>query len=379
MLRGVAVSLALGKLACSPAAPLPAEVPPPAKSSAPVVVATATAAPVVTAEPAPAIPPDPSARLAGYAVTNASFARRVLYTWTSEEQIDELASKHVLLSRSESPKYGKSFYDRKMEERWMAGDKLAALLRAPAFLKARFAWTAPWATLLGWPGESYGGQLIEVTLKPDAWIVMFRTATSSWEGRDLSGAVVPMEKLLKRPDRIAAIHFVHDAVVPPPATGAAPARVSAPDGRDAYREYVLCNESMVESWAIGTERIQAEIQAGAEILEATAKFFAVQPPPVQRSDRWNAHVALIVWPGLVEVSNAKEAYEAALAFPNTNYAIDPQQIRAIATALRGISQRAKSTVWKPTSVFPGARPVPIPPPPPVPPVSQRRKYYGTFY
>ncbi len=377
--RGVAVSLAVGKLACVPAEPPSNPQPAPVHTAAPAATSSAVeVAPVATVEPVAPPPHDPSDVLAGYKVTDKDYARRTLFTWTSDGQIAELLKTRVLLSRTESPTNGRSFYDRKIEERWMAGDKLAALLRAPAFQKARFAWPAAWATVLGWPGESYGGQLVQVTLKEDAWIVLLRTSTPAWEARDMSGNVVPIDQVMKRPDRIAAVHFVHDAVAPPP-SGAAIARVSSPDGRDAYREYVLCNESMIASWAVGTDQVASEIAAGADLAEAAAKFFEAHPPPVQRVDRWNAHLALLVWPGLVEAAAAKELYESAIAFPSSNYVIEPAQLRILAAALRGLTQHGAATVHKPTSVFPGARPVPVPPPPPVPPTPPRRKYYGTFY
>jgi hypothetical protein len=374
--RGVAVSLALGELACSPAAPPPPVQPPPATTAAPVTVATAE--PSVTAEPPPPAPPDPSEALAVFTVTDTSYARRVLYTWTSDDQIDELLRTHVLLSRTESPKYGKSYYDRVVEDRWMGGDKIAALLRAPAFLKARFAWPAAWATLLGWPGESYGGQLIEVTLKPDAWIALLRTSAPAWEVRDLSGKIVPNDELLKHPERLAAVHFVHDAVTPP--AGTSPSfRASAPDGREAYREYVLCNESMIESWAVGTPRIAEQIRAGADLVDAVAKYFEARPPPALREDRWNVHVALLVWPGLEPATAPQQLYEAAIAFPNPSYKIEPAALRNVSAALRKLQQRAASTTYSPTAKFPGAKPVPVPPPPPPPPPSKIKKWRGTFY
>jgi hypothetical protein len=283
----------------------------------------------------------------------------------------------VLLSRTESTQFGKSFYDRTMEERWTAGDKIAGLLRAPAFLKARFAWPAAWATLLGWPGEKYGTELIEVRLKPEAWIAMFRTSTATWEVRDLKGTVIANDELLKRPDRIAAVHFVHDAVGPP---GTAPgARVRVGEGREAYREYVLCNESMIESWSVGTQSIATEISAGADVVEAVAKYFAARPPPAQRQDRWNAHVALLIWAELAPATQPKELYEAALAFPNTNYMIDPDALQKLALQMRALKMRGAGTTHKPTMLFPGAKPVPVPPPPPPPVYNNNKKYRGTFY
>lgn len=362
--RGVAVSLALGKLSCvEPAPPEPAPPPPPtaakATSAPPALPPTAIAAP----EPPPApAPPDPSPALSPYRVTNASYVRRVLYTWTTPEQIDELLRTRVLLSRSESPTYGPSYFDRVLATAWKKGDKLAALLQAPAFKKARFAWTAPWATFLGFPGESYGDQLIAVTLKPEAILLMYRTSTLKWEARDMNDQVVPEAKVMLKPERIAGVFFVHDSVSPP-ASGSV-LRASASDGREAYREYVLCNEAMIESWSVGTEAIAAEMKANADAVDAAAKYFEAYPPPAQRADRWNAHVALLVWPGIVPATNAKELFEAALAFPNQNYVIDVEPLRKLSARLREIRQRAVATTEKPSYKFPGAKPVPIPKDPP---------------
>lgn len=374
--RGVAVSLTLGELACSSPAELPPAKPVPALTAAP---AATSAAPVVVVPPAPPPAPDPSPVLSAFAVTNTTYARRVLYTWTSIEQVQEIGRTGVLLSRSESPQFGKAYYDRVMESGWMAGDKIAALLRSPAFLKARFAWPAAWATLLGWPGETYGTQLVEVTLKPEAWVAMYRTSLRTWEVRDMSGAVIPTDELFKRPDRLAAVHFVHDAISMPNNTGAT-VRASAGDGREAYREYVLCNESMIESWSVATESILTHLSASADLLDATAKYFEQHPPPAQREDRWNAHVAMIVWTSLVPATAAKELYEASLAFPNPNYVIEPEPIAKLASTLRLLQQSGKPTIHRPTMLFPGAKPVSVPPPPPPPPPGKinNKKWRGTF-
>lgn len=368
----MALSAALGELACSaPADPVSA---PPAPMSTVAPAASAAPTTVVTVEPLPPPLADPSPALSVHTVTHASFARRTLYTWTTADQMDELLRTSTLL-RAESPRYGRSFYDRTLDARWLAGDTLAGLLRAPAYTKARSAWPAPWATLLGWPGEKPGTDLIEVTLKKDAWIAMFRTSTKVWDIRATDGAAVSKDEVLQHPERLAAVHFVHDNVAPPQTSGSPPPvlRLSLGDGREAYREYVLCNESMIESWAVGTERMTAELRANADTVEAAARHFAAHPPPPQRADRWNAHVALLVWPGLVPSTAPKELYEAAIAFPNPNYAIDPEALLKLAAQLRQMPQRASPTTRRPLTPFPGARPVPLPPPPPKVPVPPKKR------
>ncbi|MEZ4315669.1 MAG: hypothetical protein R3F14_47240 [Polyangiaceae bacterium] len=371
--RGVAVSVALGKLACTPPAPPP---PPPA----PTAVATAAPAPsptveVAAPEPPPPVP-DPSPLLAPYKLTNDDHLRRVLYTWTTKEQIDELRGTKVLLSRTESPTRGRSYFDVMMDVRWNAGDKFAGLLRAPAFQKARFAWHAPFATLLGWPGESYGTELLQVTLKPEALIAMYRTSSQKWEIQDLAGKTVTEAEAIRRPERIAAVFFVHDAVSIPSTTSPSPSGRSR--GYEAYREYVLCNESMIESWSFGTEAIAKELATEADALDAAAAHFERHRPPEQRTDRWNAHVAMLVWPSLVPLEAPKELYEAALAFPNPSYEINPASLRTLAKTLREMKPSGLGLSHTPNMKFPGAHPVPVPPPPPPPP-AWKKKWRGTFY
>ncbi|MBK8254369.1 MAG: hypothetical protein IPK82_17085 [Polyangiaceae bacterium] len=364
------MSLALGKLACSPAAPTPAETPPPPVPSA-VPTAPVASATVAVPEPPPPVA-DPSPLLKPYAQLNANYARRVVYTWTTKAQIDELRVNKTLLSRSESPKYGRSFFDVKLDFRWVGGDKFAGLLRAQAFRKARFAWHAPWATLLGYPGETYGTELLRVTLKPEAWIVYFSTSDPGWDVRDTTGKQVTVAEAQKHPERIAAIFFLHDAVALP-TPGSAPSVSAKNGGREAYREYVLCNESMIESWEVGTQEVMNEIASEAAAIEAAATYFERHRPVGQRVERWNAHVALLVWKGHVELTDPASLYESALAFPNQNYLLDAQTLTDLAAKLRAIKPSGEPILFKPNVKFPGAKPEPVPPPPPP------KKWRGTFY
>ena len=85
-------------------------------SPAPLAAASASASPAESA-PAPSAslsekgqppappeglppPPELAGALGGYAVSDASFARKVLYTWTTKSQVDEMKKTKVLLSRS---------------------------------------------------------------------------------------------------------------------------------------------------------------------------------------------------------------------------------------------------------------------------------------
>jgi hypothetical protein len=145
----VAASLMLGKLSC------------PVGERAPTTVEIPRAAGSASAPPAAAADDGPllvQVRLRDDAVLSASPARATLYTWTTREQIEELVQGRELLTRTESPVRGSAYYDQVLAERAAQGDPLAQKLRTTAFARARHAWPNPWATLLGWPGESYGDQ-----------------------------------------------------------------------------------------------------------------------------------------------------------------------------------------------------------------------------
>jgi hypothetical protein len=205
--------------------------------------------------PTVAIPPAPQESealdlLRKEAVLSSAPARQTLYTWTTRAQIEELARDRVLLTRTESPVHGPAYYDQIVAARAAAGDALAQKLRTPAFAKARHAWANPWATLLGWPDESYGDELIAVTLKPEAWTLALSTSKEGWKAYD----------------------------------------------RD--------NPSK-----------------------------APRPPSI---DDWNTEVARKIWPGPDLIPALDQAYEAALAFPNENYALTPERIAALAKRLRAI-------------------------------------------
>jgi hypothetical protein len=123
---------------------------------------------------------DPAAELArglaGDAVYHDKFARRILYSWTTTEQIDDLRKTKRLLVRDESPTNGASYVDQVLYALSLRGDLVAQKIYTAPFAKMRFAWPSMWATRAGWPNEQYGDQLIRITLKVDAWIAYLSTA-----------------------------------------------------------------------------------------------------------------------------------------------------------------------------------------------------------
>lgn len=319
--------LPLVGLACA-SPPPPAEVavlPPP--DAAP------TPAPASAGAPRPDV--DALARAANqsllpYAQIDPTASLRVdLYTWTTREQVDALAKDRVLLTRDRSPIHGASYVEQVLDAR-AKQDRLAALLRTKAFARARFAWTAPWATLQGWPGESYGDRLVRVTLKPDAWVVVVRTSLDRLEVRDLDGKSVAADEAVLHPERIAAIYFVHDAS----RRGAA----STKDERLGYREIVLCNESMIASFAVETETEKKAVDDAARAIDALVAYVEAEPSSSvldvlawnrTTSESWHLNPPK-------KPAEPLQMYADALAFPNEHYLPVAERLRALGAALHAI-------------------------------------------
>jgi hypothetical protein len=272
--------------------------------------------------------------------------------------------------------HGPAHSDQVLIERAAAGDRLAALLRTSAFTRARHAWPAPFATLQGWPGETYGEELIRIDLKLDAWIAKLQTSTKSWEVVDLDHRPVPLDEVLKNPARLAAVYFVEDMPLPARRGGTFRGREV---GRPAYRDYVICNESMIERWSIGAPEIAREIAAEAEAIDALRRHLAVRNVDPESLDAWNARVARTIWPAGPDTGVApRVVYEATLAFPNEHYQPEIAKLTVLADHLRDVAPRGAAIEHRPNAVFSAASasaPAIRPPPPPEPPPKRRRGTY----
>jgi hypothetical protein len=301
---------------------------------------------------------DPRALLGADVVTNDKVARRTLYTWTTREQAFELERDRILLTRDESPVHGASLYDQILARLADGGNALAKQLRTEAFAKARFAWPAPWATARAWPDESYGDQLIGVVLKPDAWIVKLRTTKTELEVVDLADRPIAVADALKTPERIAAVFFFQDVF------GSGMGTVYGFFERAPYREYVLVNESMIESWSMNTPAEQAVMERGARAIGALAEEAASRASPKhQELFEWRV---MTHWRGGQPVDSI-DVYESALAFASPLYEPDATKLRDLAKALRELPGGGPSVKHQPLARFPhGAASIPSAKPRPGP-------------
>jgi hypothetical protein len=271
--------------------------------------------------------------LARYAVDDDAPVRRILYTWTTGAQLEELAKGEVLLSRSESASYGPSGFDRVMADR-PPGDALARLLGNEAYAKKRFAWPAPWSTVSGLAGTPYGDRLVRIELGDDAIVLRHVLSSGAWDGFDMKGAHVDEATILAHPERLAAVYFVSD--------------VSEP-GRPAYREYVLLNESQIASWSYGDAADEKLLVDAAGLLE---RLPATPPGDL---DGWTR--ALVPrWRGGAGGGGAKPgdvyaAWSSTLAFATPDHAPERTRLDAIVRRLRAAPRSTPPKTHRPTLKF----------------------------
>jgi hypothetical protein len=275
--------------------------------------------------------------LAGDAVFQDRYARATLYTWTTAAQIDELRAGKPLLSREESPIHGAAYSDQVLEALAQRGDAIAKLLYTSGFARARHAWATAWATRAGWPDEQYGDQLIRIALKPDAIIVALSTATGTFEARSLDDRLVSLAELPGKIDRVAAIYFTSDATRP----GAR----GLPKPTATFREYLVCNESMIAAWSVADPEILRELEREASGLDAVVAYLRAHSGPTRV-------VVPGSWTHAVTIDTPEAAFAAALAFDNVNYRLDPDQLALIAQMLRS-TPKPPVLAGTPTAKFPG--------------------------
>ncbi|HEV8246217.1 MAG TPA: hypothetical protein VGP93_10635, partial [Polyangiaceae bacterium] len=235
-----------------------------------------------------------------------------LYSWTTPEQIAEIRTGQVLLTRTEREGLGRGYafdlLDAIAARSTDPSAALASYLAGEAFAKARYTWPHPWATRMGWPGESYGNELIRIKLKPDSWVV--RILGESLNVIDLDNNPITLEQALATPERIAAIYFIKLGGESGPICG------SFQGGGNGYREVIVGNEAMIEEWSLATADIRARLES--DIAQLSQFLERIRVCPEGRDPRsWNLSVSCNWDFG----TSATEfgAYEAALAMPSPLY------------------------------------------------------------
>jgi len=265
-------------------------------------------------------------------VSNREPARKVLYSWTTPEHVVELRRDRRLLIRSEQAGMGRGYaFDviAKLAANRVGTEvgELATRLSTDLFPKIRYAWPAPWATRMGWPGEDYGNQLVRIVLKDSAWTAL--VMNGSIFVVDAQGVAVPLATALETPERIAVIFFVKDEPAGGTSCGGGGTFGASASGV-TYREFILGKEAMIEEWSLGTDEILqqlgSDIVALSTFLERIRGCTLLTEPLLQAvACNWRQGTA----PGGGELSN----YLAALALPSEYYQPEASQIAKIIDTL----------------------------------------------
>lgn len=308
-------------------------------ATTPAPPSVAPVQPVVVAAPVEVVEePTLQARLAAWGVYHDDYARPVLYTWTTAEQIAALRASRRLLVAEAKAGVGPSAYVlglTRVVKTNSAGHELAALLLGHDGLKRRrYAWTGPFATTMGLGPVRYGDALIRVELDERAVIVKFRPGDDEpFAAVDVRGQAVGLSELIAEPSRIAAVYHVRDGAREPV----------------AFREYVLCNEARIAAWAVATPEIRGRVDAEIAVLEALmGSALAWLPDAAVAEAPTGAWATARVNAGLLG------GWQASLAFANERYRPLRGNFARIAATMRGYDDSGGALVHRPAAVFPAA-------------------------
>jgi hypothetical protein len=287
---------------------------PPASST---LTASSSSSDVAPASPAASLAPEIVDWLRGASVTEASFERGVLYSWTTPETAARLRKTSELFDDNQLPS-GPTAYVVWLEHiasrRDATGQLARALLGHPDLRRRRYAWHRPFATRLGLASRDYGGQLIRVELDPRAIIGRFNPESREvWSFRDLDGRPVPLARALAEPGRIGAILHVREGKGDEP----------------RYREYVLCNEAMIAAWSLATPAVAGAIADDIKKLNALAEAAPL-------------------------TGDLERVYSETLAFHVPHYRPTRENLAAAARALSDSQQEGAPFTVRPTRKFDAA-------------------------
>lgn len=264
-------------------------------------------------------------------VYNGAPVQKVLYSWTTPEQVVELRRDRQLFVRSEQAGMGRGYAFTAiatLAKNSLDADsrQLAERLSTDLFPKIRYAWPNPWATRLGFPGEDYGNQLLRIVLKEEAWTALIKRGNIVVQ--DSTGQAVPLSSALATPERIGAIYFVKDEF----SGGLGCSGTFQTNASGAvYREFILGNEAMIEEWSLATPEILQRMMDDIALLSTFHRALRDCAPAVDLS-----LFSACEWSGSRAVSDDDVAsYLRALALASDNYLPASAQIAKIVDTLEG--------------------------------------------
>lgn len=259
-------------------------------------------------------------------VVGLSGMTRVVWSWTTSAQLDELERGVPLLSRDTSPELGDGLLFTVLRQRAEGiVARVAARLRV-----GRFGWFNPWAASRGFEvGETYGTELLRIVVAPDA---LFMVLASSWSRSepvvftDVAGNPVGAEVADAAPERVAGIYFTHDA---PYARGCR--GTGSGGGASPYREVYIGDEAHVASFSARSALVAEDLaRADADLAALSRRKYS------DGGDfcAWSSSVVDEAWarPPTTLVGR----YLASLAFPTAAYVPTRDNLDAIRATLAAV-------------------------------------------
>lgn len=280
------------------------------------------------------------------------FIRNTFYTWTTAEQIDELAKNKVLLTKSRSETKGYSQFDISIRDSTLKDNLFAQLLQEERFAKKRFAWTNSWATIMGWKGETYGHHLIKIVLSDSAIIGTFDLSETEEPLAffDMQGRKLTSDTVLRNKHRIAAIYHVSHFTGTRTewkntGTYHGPGKWENHEAKVPFREYVIVNEGMIEDWSYGTSDTENRILAEVELLERFRRSKEVGQKAYRRwSYPWTNYMSNA--PGDQPAVDSRAAFDSFTCFNNDYYLFNRKRLRRIIAQLRSALTEGSGTIRK---------------------------------
>lgn len=302
-----------------------------------------TPAIVQSAEPAESRLPEANSeaqsleqRLAKRAVADDKYAQRDLYSWTTPDQASALRKSKVLLVATAKSRGAPSPYSRLLSRLAGGQGKGAEIAKLfvehPGLTKRRYAWPSPFATAVPLGERSYGHVLVRIVLKNEAFLAKLDPLEDEpFSFVDMNNVSVPLNEVLLQPERIAVVFHVR----------------RKPEGGPKFREYIVCNETMVARWSLGTPHEQAVV------VEETALINELQASPLLFA-LTNALPldAASAWTKFVDKPSLLDAWRAAVAFDSPKYKPSRATFTAIATSLAAYDPAGDAMDHVPTVTFP---------------------------
>lgn len=262
------------------------------------------------------------------------FGRTVFYSWTTTKQVDSLRNDGPLLYKSQSDEGEQSLYDLSLNDKKYNTDPVAELLRNPAFVRKRYAWSNPWATCDALTPEYYGDQLLEIMLEDSAYICGFFPGTKSpFRVVRTNGEPVTVTELLAHPDRIGAVYHVNSMNRKPrgsikrKGTRMLPGKFFKPYF-EPFREYIIVNERMVKQWSYGTPGVSDRIAKDAYKFTRLAEKNDLQ----ETATGYCGKNYTTTWNLTATAGTAESCLLQGAAF--TGEPLDAESCKAVATSMK---------------------------------------------